>query len=56
MGINTKKEHYVPCFILRNFTNQNGKLFVANIIRQPIKYYEALPEDICFQSHLYESL
>lgn len=55
MDKNTNKEHYVPRFVLRNFTNQNGKLFVANIISQPVRYYETAPEGICFQNHLYES-
>lgn len=46
-------EHYIPQFILRNFT-LNKLLAVADISVLPINYFTTTPERIFFQKDLYE--
>jgi len=49
----TKKEHYVPQFYLRGFTNEKG--YIAVFDTKDKKYFNARPEDICHIKYLYET-
>ncbi len=46
-----RKHHYVPVFYQRNFTNENGLLWVYD--RQRETYKELHPRVICFERDLY---
>lgn len=47
------KEHYVPQFYLRGFTDNNGLLHVYNLNQK--KFYTQIPKNICFEKNLYET-
>ncbi|MBP3866710.1 MAG: DUF4238 domain-containing protein [Eggerthellaceae bacterium] len=48
----TKKQHFVPRFYLRHFTNTDGKL---QVYRQGADaYFPTAPENICAENYLYE--
>ena len=49
----TKKQHYVPRFYLRNFTDENGLLHVYD--REKQKIFCAPPEKILYEKMLYET-
>jgi hypothetical protein len=46
-----RKHHYVPVFYQRNFTNENGLLWVYDRVRG--SYKELHPRCICFEKDLY---
>lgn len=50
----TVKEHYVPQFYLKNFTDNKGFLHVYDLEKN--KYFSAKPESICFEKNLYETM
>lgn len=47
-----KKQHFVPRFYLRHFTNTDGKLHAFN--RETKELFLAAPENVCAQNNLYE--
>lgn len=49
----TKKQHYIPQFYLKNFTNGRGKLWVYDRLEN--RYFECAPKDICYKKYLYET-
>ncbi len=49
----TKKEHYVPQFYLRNFTNEKGSIWVYD--RETKKTFSQTPANVCFENDLYET-
>ena len=49
----TQKEHYVPRFYLRSFTDNNGKLCIYDIKKQ--EFNTVKPERICYRKDLYET-
>jgi len=48
----TKKQHFVPRFYLRHFTNAEGKLQVYR--RSADTYFLTTPESVCAENYLYE--
>lgn len=50
----TKRQHYVPQFYLRNFTDINGKLQVYNY--QKNNFFTCVPKDVCYEEYLHETL
>ncbi len=48
----TKKQHYVPRFYLRHFTNNDGKLHAYR--RDTGRTFIARPEGVCAKNYLYE--
>ena len=53
----TRKQHYIPQFIIRNFQNRiipetDERVWYYNTFKH--EYYRALPKDICKQDYLYE--
>lgn len=48
----TKRQHYVPQFLLRKFCDENGKISVYD--KKNKKIFKTLPKDICFKDYLYE--
>lgn len=49
----TTNQHYIPRFILKNFTEKN-LLQVADISGRNTRYFTTSPERICFEKDLYE--
>ncbi len=49
----TVKEHFIPQFYLREFTNKDRKLNVYNCDNQ--KFLQVKPNNIFFEKHLYET-
>lgn len=49
----TKKQHYVPRYYLKNFTDRNGFLHVYQ--RDKLRFNKSRPEDICYKDFLYET-
>lgn len=49
----TKKQHYVPRYYLKNFTDRNGFLHVYQ--RDKRRFIKSRPEDICYEDYLYET-
>ena len=49
----TKRQHYVPRFYLRNFTDADGYLWVYDTQNSCVKRMQ--PEAICAESYLYET-
>lgn len=50
-----KKQHYVPRFYLKSFTNQDGFLYAVK--REPSglgRIFQTKPEGICFEKYLHE--
>lgn len=50
-----KKQHYVPRFYLKSFTNQDGFLYAVK--REPSglgRKFQTKPEGICFEKYLHE--
>lgn len=54
MELKTINQHYVPQFYLRNFEDEEHKLYVYN--RQKDKFIESRTKDICSKKYLYETL
>lgn len=50
----TKNQHYIPQFILRNFTSKKGKLGACNITKLPFQCINTTPESICFEKNINE--
>lgn len=50
---NTVKEHYVPQFYLKNFTNEKGLLYVYDLVRKAL--FTQKPKNICYEKNLYET-
>jgi hypothetical protein len=48
----TKRQHFIPRFYLRQFTNAKGKLQVYR--RGADSYFSAAPEGVCAENYLYE--
>lgn len=48
----TKKQHYVPRFYLRHFTNADGKLHAYR--RDTDSVFSTRPEGVCAENYLYE--
>lgn len=48
----TKRQHYVPRFYLRNFTNAEGQLHTYR--RQDGTRFTTAPENVCAENYLYE--
>jgi len=48
----TKRQHFVPRFYLRHFTNTKGKLQAYRIDTD--SYFVAAPEGVCAENYLYE--
>lgn len=48
----TVKEHYVPQFYLKNFTDENGLIYIYDFKRN--KYLTQSPRNICYENNLYE--
>lgn len=48
----TKRQHFVPRFYLRNFTNMDGQLHAYR--RDNGARFKTTPENVCAQNHLYE--
>ncbi|MBP3883770.1 MAG: DUF4238 domain-containing protein [Olsenella sp.] len=48
----TKRQHYVPRFYLRHFTNPDGMLHAYR--RDTDNYFLSAPEGVCTEKHLYE--
>ena len=51
----TRNQHYIPRFILRNFCT-DGKMRVADISGSKARYFLASPESMCFEKDLYETI
>ena len=51
----TRNQHYIPRFILRNFCT-DGKMRVADISGSEARYFLASPESMCFEKDLYETI
>lgn len=49
----TKKQHYIPQFYLNNFTNDSGKLWVYDRLKE--KIYACSSRDIACENYLYET-
>lgn len=49
----TINQHYIPRFILNNFT-ENNMLQVADISGKSTRYFSTSPERICSEKDLYE--
>lgn len=47
------REHYVPQFYLKKFTDDNGLLHIYNFDQK--KFYTQIPQNICYESNLYET-
>lgn len=48
----TKRQHFVPRFYLRYFTNPDGQLHVYR--RDDDTYFKTSPENVCAENYLYE--
>ena len=48
-----KREHFVPQFYLKSFTDNNGLLHVFD--RKEDTYFTCKPENICLERNLYET-
>jgi len=46
-----KKQHHIPRFLLQNFTNKEGYIWVLD--KQAGKCFRAKPENIAYHNHLY---
>ena len=55
MGNYTVDEHYISQFIIRNFTDVNGKVRVINKNKEPIEPYSSLPSSLFYSCNLYET-
>lgn len=44
-----KRHHYIPQFLLRNFTDEHGKLWVFRKHSQELQYLH--PNDIALEKH-----
>lgn len=55
MGNYTVDEHYISQFIIRNFTDVNGKVRVINKSKEPIEPYSSLPSSLFYSCNLYET-
>jgi len=54
MGTKTKKQHYVPRFYLRNFSNpQNGRYTIWCFNKNDKHFFCTPVENICFEKHFY---
>lgn len=51
----TRNQHYIPRFILRNFCT-NGRMQVADISGSETRYFLSTPESMCFENDLYETI
>ena len=49
----TKKQHYVPEFLLKNFCSSDGKFAAYNI--QYKSYSRKSPAQVCYKDFLYET-
>ena len=49
----TKRQHYIPVFLLNNFCNKNGQVSVYD--KKTSKSYLTTPKEICHEKYLYES-
>lgn len=49
----TKRQHYIPVFLLKNFCNINGQVSVHD--KTSNKSFLTKPKNICFEDYLYES-
>lgn len=49
----TKREHYVPEFYLKRFTDNDGKVWVYD--KKHKREYKSKPTNICVQNNLYET-
>ena len=49
----TEKEHYVPQFYLRSFTNSEGKIETYDSAQK--RFFSAYPKDLCFEKNTYET-
>ena len=50
--MSTKKQHYVPQFYLKNFSDESLQLYVLN--KNIKKIYKSSVRDICSRNNLYE--
>lgn len=48
----TRRQHYVPQFYLKRFSNDKGKLWVFD--KKTKKCFESITRDICYVDYLYE--
>ena len=55
MGNYTVDEHYISQFIIRYFTDENGKVRVINKSKEPIEPYSSLPSSLFYSCNLYET-
>ena len=51
----TEKEHYISQFIIRNFTDEYGKVRVINKTKEPIEMYSSSPAKLFYSCNLYET-
>lgn len=49
----TVKQHFVPQFYLKEFTDSNEFIHIFNFETQ--KYHKSRPKDFCYQKNLYET-
>lgn len=50
----TKRQHYIPIFLLNSFCKSNGRLLVFD--KKSGKEFETLPKEICYEDYLYEKM
>ena len=49
----TKKQHYIPQFYLRRFTDEKGFLHIYDFNKQ--RYFKTAPKDFGYENYLYET-
>lgn len=49
----TKKQHYIPQFHLKNFTDNNSKIWILN--KNNNRLYKNSIENVCARNYLYET-
>ena len=52
ISMSTKKQHYVPQFYLKNFSDESLQLYVLN--KNIKKIDKSSVRDICYRNNLYE--
>ena len=50
----TVKEHYVPQFIIKNFSDRHGLICFIDKQQKPIKVIKGKPQNVLFQKNMYE--